>query len=843
MSHSHQSAELLAPAGEPDAAYAAFQYGADAIYIGLHKFSARAEAVNASAEELDRIVSYAHSLTPRRKVFVTVNTLILDHELDEMIGALGSIAEMGVDAAIVQDLGVYRLLHEHFPEIPLHASTQMSIHNLEGALALKALGFSRVTLARELTLDDIRHIATACGIETEVFIHGALCYAYSGLCLFSSQFRNRSGNRGKCTYPCRDCFETTGAPGTMADGKSVKRPPSSGLPFSMKDLSLTEDLPALCDAGVTSFKIEGRKKSPLYVAAATDLYRRILDGRLGDEEKAQRQADLQTIFSRPLTRLYIPSAHHTNVADPDTVGHRGTPVGKVERIIRSAKGPALLHFKTRRALEKHDGLQIDLPGEERPFGFAIDRLYDRTDKRSESERDVFEAPADAIVEVELPPGYPFLPPGAKIYCSSSQAVKRSFPFDRARPGEFRTRFPVSIRATLTPSALTVEAGCPYPFATEPLKVEVRRQDIFQAAKDPTRTAAAVRQAFEKLGDTRFFLDRCEVADEQHVFAPVSILNQMRREMAALLDTQVNDTFENHLRQITTEALAPFTAVEPMGKPAWSIKVDRISYLNDFSADEFNALHEAIVDVAMTPLKELTEELQQLTSRCDAQKIRLALPMITRAWEQDELREKISALRERGWTRWEAANLSAWTFLGVDPHTGQPDHYPLDLAADWPVHVLNRLAAGQILEMGASRVTLSPEDGTENQIELLRQLGEKASVILYQDSPLFISESCAYANLIGGCPGKNQCQFVQMEMKSDKGDSVIAIDRHCRTYTISRKSFCAISRLGDFHDAGARHFRADFIVKPYLATDVAAIWRKLLDGLTPSEILPPKRGLE
>lgn len=198
--------ELLAPAGERSSAYAAFAFGADAIYTGLSRFSARAEAVNLTPGELEEITTHAHSLPRPRRVYVTLNTLLRESELPDLIRSLGLCEECGVDAIIVQDLGVAHLARKHFPSLRLHASTQLAIHNLEGVRAAARLGFRRVTLARELTLDEIKSIAQQAPVQVEAFLHGALCYSYSGLCLYSSLLRGRSGNRGACAYPCRDSF-------------------------------------------------------------------------------------------------------------------------------------------------------------------------------------------------------------------------------------------------------------------------------------------------------------------------------------------------------------------------------------------------------------------------------------------------------------------------------------------------------------------------------------------------------------------------------------------------------------------------------------------------------------
>jgi putative protease len=521
--------ELLAPAGGPEAALAAFHFGADAVYLGLKKFSARAEAENFTIDEVDEITAYAHSLTPRRRVFVTINTLVRQDELPELIEDVAALDAIGVDALIIQDLGVYRLVRQHFPRLELHASTQLSVHNRAGAKALHRLGFRRVVLARELTFEEVRDITAAAGIETEVFIHGALCYSYSGLCLFSSQTLGRSGNRGKCAYSCRDSYEVAGAPLTLRDGSAVKRDPRQGFPFSMKDLALPDHIPALRAAGVSCFKVEGRKKSPLYVATTTDYYRRIIDGRLSEEERPDIEADLQTVFSRPWTRLFLQSHRDKEVADRDTVGHRGTPIGKVEAVLDDATREPRLRFRTRRALEKHDGLQIDLPVLGKPFGFAVERLW-LLPRGKGKRQEVFEAPAGSLVEVSLPREHPDLPTGAPVYCSSSQAVKNRYKYEHPKPGAFRTRRPVEVELTLTADALTATGR----IAPD---VEAKRTlpGPFDVARDAAAMAEAARNAFEKLGQTRLRLARFTFHNPDGRFVPVSALNQLRRELTAGLE--------------------------------------------------------------------------------------------------------------------------------------------------------------------------------------------------------------------------------------------------------------------------------------------------------------------
>src|ERR1022692_4390062 len=564
--------ELLAPAGSLDAAFAAFHFGADAIYLGLKKFSARAEAENFTLEELDEVTAYAHSLEPPRRVFVTINTLIRQDELPELIDALAALVEIGVDAVIVQDLGVYRAIRQFCPQLELHGSTQMAVHNRAGAETLTRMGFARVVLARELTFEEVHDITATAGVETEVFIHGALCYSYSGLCLFSAQTLGRSGNRGKCAYSCRDSYDVADAPMTLRDGTPVQRDPSQGFPFSMKDLALPDHLPALRATGVSCFKIEGRKKSPLYVATTTDYYRKLIDGTMKPDDRPLVEADLQTVFSRPWTRLFVQSHKDKEVADRDTVGHRGTPIGHVEAILPLS--PPRLRFRSNRPLQRHDGLQIDLPILGKPFGFAVDHLW----LAGQKPREVIETPPGALVEVALPFEHPELPTGAPVYCSSSQAVKQKYRHERPKPGLWHGRKPLHIDAVLTRDRLSVTARTK--------AVEVRRElpGPFAKAHDLAAIEQAVRGCFGRLGQSRFRLESLTWTNEVGGFVPVSLLNQLRRDVVADLDAALQSERAKSIERTQRDASAKPQAASRNEPFRWSIKVDRVGFLDAFGDD-------------------------------------------------------------------------------------------------------------------------------------------------------------------------------------------------------------------------------------------------------------------
>ncbi|MFQ9698374.1 MAG: peptidase U32 family protein, partial [Zhenhengia sp.] len=277
--------ELLAPVGKFENALAAIENGANAIFVGGKVFNARQFADNFEEDELEKIVDYCKLRGV--KTHITVNTLIKDQEIEELMAYLQKLARLKVDAIIVQDLGVAYLIKTYFPEIELHASTQMSAHSIEDVMFLKSCGFKRVVLAREMQLEEIRAIKEAVDIEIETFIHGALCYSYSGQCLFSSQIGGRSGNRGRCAQPCRMGYALL-----RGEEEIVK----SAYLLSPKDLCTLSFLPELIKCGIDSFKMEGRMKSPEYVASVTKVYRKYIDLALKDPKNYKvEQEDMEML--------------------------------------------------------------------------------------------------------------------------------------------------------------------------------------------------------------------------------------------------------------------------------------------------------------------------------------------------------------------------------------------------------------------------------------------------------------------------------------------------------------------------------------------------------------------
>ena len=740
--------ELLAPAGDIEAGYAALYYGADAVYLGLKNFSARATAANFGEQELNEFVAFAHHLN--RKVYAAINTLVQEHELPQLLQTLDLCSKYHVDGVIIQDLGVARIIHEQYPELEMHASTQMAVHNKEGALALQKIGFTRVVLARELHLSEIKEIASIPNLETEAFIHGALCYSYSGLCLFSSFETGKSANRGKCLYPCRASF----------DGEAGKK-----HYFSMKDMALQEKI---LDMPVTSLKIEGRKKTALYVAAVTDYYRRILDGKGAD---SVREEHIKQIFSRPWTDFHF-KGKNKNVIDRDFVGHRGLLIGKIEKIAKNK-----LFFKTNHKIARYDGIQIDVNGDEKPFGFSLQFL-------KVNGKNVFEAEKNTLVEISLPPKTPELSLGENIYLASSSEVKGAYPYTKPKPKEFMRRDEVKVEVKVSPTEITATAN----------GISAKVSGEFAPAQNPDQVKSAIETAFGKTGDTNFTLGGISIDNPSNLFAPASLLNELRRNLYAQISIE-----DKH------GSIPEISAPRVQQSPQWVIKTDDLASLSQINLDEV-----AEVIWLISPNSK-AEELKTLPKN----KVRIALPAVCR---KPQLYAKLIAeLLAQGYKKWEIGHY--WG-LSVLPEKG------IDISFDASIYTLNTQAIEQAKEMDASRVTLALEDDLANMQALADISQLPLSMVVYQDTPLFTSADCIRSNDCKNCPQGEKW----LNLKRD-GKSYQALSKDCQIMLFSENPYCVAQEVKNIK---ADFYRADFCYKKYTADKVLKIFSKL----TKFQDIPP-----
>ncbi|MDY2959955.1 MAG: U32 family peptidase [Hornefia sp.] len=341
--------ELLAPAGGIEQLISAVENGADAVYLGGRVFNARMKAGNFDDNTLVKAVDFAHKRGV--EVHVTMNILLSDDELGEALDYAGFLYGAGVDAVIVQDLGLASLIHKNMPDFPLHLSTQGTVYSLDGVKTAERMGFSRVVLSRELSYEDIKYICSNTDVEIETFIHGAICICYSGQCQLSRYFGKRSGNRGECAQPCRlkyDSFDE--------DEKLIER---GTHPLSPKDQSLIDHLGELAEAGVTSLKIEGRMKSAEYVGIVAGIYRKYLDEYYEKGHYVVSREDreaLEQIFNRGgLTDEYFKGNSDDRLMSKDIPKHSGVLIGEVERRV---KGSGLIDIKLFKELSLGDGIEI-----------------------------------------------------------------------------------------------------------------------------------------------------------------------------------------------------------------------------------------------------------------------------------------------------------------------------------------------------------------------------------------------------------------------------------------------------------------------------------------------------
>lgn len=674
--------ELLAPAGNFETALAAFAAGADAVYCGLTEFSARAFADNFTLADLSNLLRYSRA--NGKKVYVTFNTVIDEDALEDAVGQLAKLAEVRPDALIVQDLGVARICRRHFPELELHASTQLVAHNLEGVLALREIGFKRVVLARELSLDEISSISKRCGeTELECFIHGALCYSVSGLCLFGAMEKDRSGNRGKCPYCCRLPYAT-------AEGAKT-------LPFSMKDLRLGEDVRKLVEAGVASLKIEGRMKSALYVGSVTRYYRQILDGA---KPRTVSIADLETVFSRRTTELYFNGKPAERVIDPDSLGHLGAEIGTVKRITRDREGLHWLRFHTLRGLEKHDGLQFEAMVDGKHLGMGVVEM-----RQAISRRPVFEVNAGTDVEVLVSEEISEqLKPGMRIYCSMSNAVKRQFPTPSFRPSDYEGGETVDVKVRIAADQAVAESG----------EATVSVACRLEGAKNPEKTFAAVEKAFSKLGGTDYRLGRLTLDDPDRLFAPMSVLNDLRRDLVERLDAVRVMVRQGRLEKALKDDGGDILAGAP-GQSLRTVKIRADQTVPNGTWDEVVvAINADVADLA---------NFEKIPNA------RLALPIYTAEPSFNRLRTTVKRFLRAGFEKWEASDLATLRLLrslGVE-----------DITADWSLYAFNSRALAELAERGVGRFVASPENTREN-LQYLAESGAAVEFLVQQSTPLFVS---------------------------------------------------------------------------------------------------------
>lgn len=485
--------ELLSPAGSMESLKAGIQNGADAIYLGGSSFGARASATNFDNDELIEAVKYAKLRNVY--IFVTVNTSIKETEIEELISYTDFLYKIGVDAIILSDIGVAEVLRKRYPNMELHASTQISAHSLNDVLELKKVGFDRVVLARELSIEEIKEICDNVDIDIEVFIHGAICVSYSGQCLMSSMLGDRSGNRGRCAQPCRQSYKLI----NKTTGKIIDV--NGNYLLSPKDLCSIENIEKILDTGVKSLKIEGRMKRPEYVAVVTSRYRKTIDNYINNKityDKKALKEDLEAIFNRKFTSGYLMSKNGSDIINLDKPNNVGVKVGEVLSF-NSKKNK--LKIKLSGKLSKGDGINLG--------GGNVGRVI----KNGE----IFDfGVAGEIIEIDFMKNIKSKTP---VYKTSDKLL-----VDNANKSFIEG---IENKKINLKCEIFIKVDDKAKFILE--NIEVYSDEIVEKAKNKGVEIDKIIEKLSKTGGTpyKFVFDNIFV--DKDVFVPVSVLNNLRRK--------------------------------------------------------------------------------------------------------------------------------------------------------------------------------------------------------------------------------------------------------------------------------------------------------------------------
>ena len=753
--------ELLAPAGDWDCARAAVENGADAIYFGLERFNARMRANNFTEADLPRLMDFLH----RRglKGYVTFNTLVFADEMAEAGQYLRGLMAAGVDAAIVQDVGICRLIRRLSPDFPIHASTQMTITSAAGVEFARALGCSLIVLARECTLKEIEKMTRAGApgqaLPLEVFVHGALCVAYSGQCLTSEALGGRSANRGECAQACRMPYEL------ICDDQQVPLGDRRYL-LSPQDLAGLEVLPDLLRAGVASLKIEGRLKSPEYVANITQVYRRALDGAAGPPP-ADTRYRLEMAFSRGLHTGWFKGIDNQHLVHGRFGKKRGVYLGEVARISDGA-----VFVRLQAALKLGDGIVFDAG---------------RPDEDEEGGR-VSQLSANGETEFRLFGQIDFkrVHAGDKVWKTSDpeldRALRRSF---SGTAPQFRRPLDLEVHG---------HAGSPLTVIARDEFGNVARANSampLAPAQNQPLTTERLRDQLGRLGGTPFALGRLENKLEGPVILPMSELNRLRRELVG----QIEELRARPPRW-TLQAAPPPSAAVPSsaapGPPRLIVLARTMEQLEAALPLDLAAIYLEFEDP-----KKYREAVARFRAAGLRSEIFVAPPRIFKAGEEWVLKQVRSC---------EADGCLVRNY----------DHLPFFAGwrqiGDYSLNVANGLSAEHFKNLGLERLTAS-YDLNIAQLEGLLRSAPPAwfEITLHQHMPMFHMEHCIFcAFLSQGTDYTNcgrPCDKHNVQIRDRVGqEHPLKADAGCRNTVFNARAQTGAEYAARLMALGARHFR-------------------------------------
>ena len=794
--------ELLSPAGDWDAMRAAVANGADAVYFGLSNFNARHRATNFKQEELPEIMAYLHAHNV--KGFLTFNTLIFSDELEAAADYIRSIAAAGVDAVIVQDLGLCRLIHEMAPGLPIHGSTQMTLTEPLGIEYVRQLGVSRVVLARELSVPDIVKVVAKASTEVEVFIHGALCVAYSGQCLTSESFGGRSANRGQCAQACRQPYEL------IVDGQRRDLGDKAYL-LSPQDLAAYDLVGDLTRAGVSCFKIEGRLKGAHYVAATTQTYRAAIDAAAMNrpfEMTDQQRGDLEQTFSRGLSHGFLDGTNHQTLVTARFPKSRGRRAGTV--VAASYEGILI-------QLDKG----IDLrPGD----GIVFDEGHPEQDEQGGR---VFQVKPMSGGRILVALGYGDINPA---YLNRGAIVwKTDDPQLRKRLEHSFSRELVARRVAVTAKLIAhVGRKLQLDLSDGVYTAVVQSQDILQAAKKHPLTDDLAREQIARLGDTPFELGELVVETSGSPMVPKSVLNDLRRDAAQQLSAYRHAASQHEV------------------SPAGTLERLRHQALSRAAVDGTDL--EPRLHVLVRSLPQLRAalaydgKLRPSTLYCDFEDVRLYKDAVRDA-NAAGVKIGLGTIRvvkpgEEGFLRQVIDNnpdlLLVRNLASIAMARAMAPHLPL--VADYSLNIANELTASLMVDTGVIRMVPSYDLNWRQMAVLFGRFDPRwFEVVVHQHMPMFHMEHCVFAHTLSS--GRDYrdcgrpCETHHVELRDHKGLShPLMPDVGCRNTLFNGQAQSAAEHLPRMKELGLRHFRIEMLREPAEhLTEVLSRYERLILG--------------
>ncbi|MCT8977283.1 DUF3656 domain-containing protein [Clostridium sp. CX1] len=783
--------ELLAPAGSMESLYAAVQAGADAVYLGGNKFSARAYASNFDNENMTKALEYCHLYNV--KMYVTINTILKEDEVREALEYAKFLYKIGVDALIIQDLGFANLIRKNLPNFELHASTQMTIHNAEGALFLRELGFKRIVLSRELSLKEISHISRELGVETEIFVHGALCVCYSGQCLMSSMIGGRSGNRGRCAQSCR-------LPNTIIDKKTMTE--RKGYLLSPKDICTIENVKDIVESGTSSLKIEGRMKRPEYVVGVVQAYRRAIDNALGIERKSKEEINfnvdkekkkLLQLFNREgFSKAYLYGNVGRDMMAYTFPKNTGVELGKVQKD---------LTVVLKENISIKDGIRTE---EE---GFTVSKII----KNGKEVEDAFKGDKVKLMPVQYKSG-------SILYKTSDVKLLNELEEVYKKPFERKVQLNLSVRFRVEEP---IELSCCY----EGESLKVTGEVVQKALKKPLDKERVI-DSLSKAGDTPFKFTDISFEEFDNGFLPISALNEVRRSLVEKLskhildknDSNIDNSYEKQTikndivssKSLNEDNLNKAGETNRYSLPETIVYVSNEEQLRAFIESDFRF-------VAVNPFGLLDfSSLDKLKEK----KMFIKIPNIIRT-EFEHLIKQV----EENLDRVEGiitANLGAISRL----------RGKTNIIGDYKLNIFNSEALDFYKDFLIGSC-LSVELNKKETRSLVKKAQLPTQTLVYGKVELMVSEYCPIGSTFGGKCSTNNCNNAckrgEFVLKDRKGEEfILGTDRFCRSYIYNNVPINLIDNIGELRDMNINSFRVDFIDESYERT------KKILETLKNEE---------